>query len=102
MDAGRGSGDAPVVWVTGAGSGMGRASALALVEGSRRVALSGRREEVLESVAAEVQAMGGESLVLPLDVGDRDAVAPAAEAVRKRWGRLDGLVLASGANVRDR
>src|SRR4051794_22597071 len=102
MEAAQGGGEAPVVWVTGAGSGMGRASALTLAEGGRRVVLSGRRQEVLESVAVEVRATGGEALVLPLDVGDRDAVAHAAGAARERWGRLDGLVLASGANVRDR
>jgi NADP-dependent 3-hydroxy acid dehydrogenase YdfG len=57
---------------------------------------------VLESAAAEVRAAGAEALVLPLDVDDRDAVLRAAADVRERWGRLDGLVLASGVNVRDR
>jgi NADP-dependent 3-hydroxy acid dehydrogenase YdfG len=94
--------DPPVVWVTGAGSGMGRAAALTLADGGRRVVLSGRRMDALQAVAAEVVAGGGEALALPLDVGDPDAVAHAAAAALHRWGRLDGLVLASGANVRDR
>jgi NADP-dependent 3-hydroxy acid dehydrogenase YdfG len=102
MDAREQGGDAPVVWVTGAGSGMGRASAVALAEGGRRVVLSGRRPDVLESAAADVRAAGAEALVLPLDVDDRGAVLQAAATVRDRWGRLDGLVLASGVNVRDR
>jgi NADP-dependent 3-hydroxy acid dehydrogenase YdfG len=94
--------DAPVVWVTGAGSGRGGASALALSASGRRVALSGRRREALDAVAAEVVESGGEALVLPLDVGDASAVADARSAVVDRWGRLDGLVLASGVNVPDR
>jgi NADP-dependent 3-hydroxy acid dehydrogenase YdfG len=94
--------DAPVVWVTGAGSGMGRAIATALGGSGRRIVLSGRRIDALEAAAAEIGTAGGEALVLPLDVGDATAVAEAPTAVRDRWGRLDGLVLASGVNVPDR
>ncbi|SEQ47249.1 SDR family oxidoreductase [Microlunatus flavus] len=91
-----------VVWVTGAGSGMGRAAAVAAARTGRRVALSGRRREALEetaSLAAEAgRDAGGETLVVPLDVADAGAVPGAAALVRERWGRVDDLVLAAGLN----
>jgi NADP-dependent 3-hydroxy acid dehydrogenase YdfG len=87
-----------VVWVTGAGSGMGRASAVAAARAGRRVVLSGRREDALAETAGLVADAGGESLVLPLAVTDRDAVAAAHAAVVERWGRVDDLVLSAGLN----
>ena len=59
-----------VLWVTGAGSGMGRAAAVAAGAAGRRVALSGRRAEALEEVGEAVRAAGGDALVVPLDVTD--------------------------------
>jgi len=88
-----------VVWLTGAGSGMGRAAAVALGAQGRRVALSGRRPDALTETARLVTDAGGEALVVPLDVADPDAVAPARDAVRERWGRVDDLVLAAGLNT---
>lgn len=102
MDAGQGGAGAPVVWVTGAGSGIGRAAALEIAASGRRVVLSGRRRDALDAVAAEVVAAGGDALVLPLDVQDAGAVARARAVARERWGRIDALVLASGVNVRER
>ncbi len=92
----------PVVWVVGAGSGMGRACALDLAEHGHRVAVSGRRSEALDAVATAVALADHESLVLPLDVGDADAVERAHAAIVEQWGRLDALVLASGTNVPQR
>lgn len=86
-----------VVWVVGAGSGMGRASAVELVRGGWSVVLSGRRQEALDESARLVTDVGGESLVLPLDVRDASAEDVVA-AVLHTWGRIDGLVLAAGAN----
>lgn len=86
-----------VVWVSGAGSGMGRASAVELAKGGRRIALSGRRPEALEETASLVREAGGEALVLPLDVGADDVTAAAARIVAE-WGRLDALVLSAGLN----
>ncbi len=88
-----------VVWVTGAGSGMGRAAAVALGAGGRRVALSGRRADALEETARLVAEAGGEACVVPLDVADPGAVGPARDVVRARWGRVDDLVLAAGLNA---
>lgn len=83
------------VWITGAGSGMGRATALRAARSGWTVALSGRRGEVLEELAAEIREAGGSALVAPLDVQDREAVRGTAE----RLGGIDALVLAAGLNA---
>lgn len=90
------------VWITGGGSGMGRASALAAAADGWAVALSGRRRDALESVAGEITAAGGTALVVPLDVQDRAAIIAAAYAVTEHFGRLDALVLAAGLNTPQR
>lgn len=88
-----------VVWVTGAGSGMGGAAAVAAAGGGRRVALSGRRREALEDVAEAVRAAGGEPLVVPLDVTDVAAIEAAHRTIAGAWGRVDDLVLSAGLNT---
>ncbi|MFD1722982.1 SDR family oxidoreductase [Amnibacterium endophyticum] len=85
-----------VLWVTGAGSGMGAAISVAAAEAGWRVALSGRRREPLEAVAARC---GEGAAVIPLDVQDPGAAAPALDAVRERLGPVTGLALAAGLNV---
>lgn len=89
----------PVLWVTGGGSGMGRATALSAASSGWRVALSGRRHERVRAVASEVEALGGEVLSLPGDVRSIEDVAECASAVEQNWGRLDGLVLSAGMNA---
>src|SRR5690606_55410 len=91
--------DARTVWVTGAGSGMGRASALVAAQDGRPVALSGRRPEPLEEVAAEIRAAGGTALVVPLDVADRAAVKAAAVRIGEELGSIEALVLSAGVNA---
>jgi len=91
--------DARTVWVTGAGSGMGRASALAAAQEGRPVALSGRRPEVLEEVAAQIRAGGGTALAVPLDVTDREAVREAAARIEQELGSIEALVLSAGLNA---
>lgn len=90
-----------VLWVTGAGSGMGRAAAVAAAPG-RRVALSGRRPEPLAETAALVERAGGQALVLPLDARDPAGVADAARAIRDAFGGIDDLVLSAGLNTPQR
>ena len=89
----------PVLWVTGAGSGIGRASAVSAASRDWRVALTGRRPDRLQSAADEVEALGAEVLALPGDVRSAEDVAEGASAIARRWGRLDGLVLAAGLNA---
>ncbi|WP_298455799.1 SDR family oxidoreductase [uncultured Cellulomonas sp.] len=87
-----------VLWVTGAGSGMGRSAAVAAAA-DRRVALSGRRVDALQETAALVESAGGQALVLPLDARDGDALAHAHDAISSAWGRVDDLVLSAGLNT---
>jgi NADP-dependent 3-hydroxy acid dehydrogenase YdfG len=89
----------PVLWVTGGGSGMGRASALSAASSGWRVALSGRRPEPVLEVALEIEASGGEVLALPGDVRSIQDVTDCSAAIAQEWGRLDGIVLAAGMNV---
>lgn len=91
--------NARTVWVTGAGSGMGRASALAAAQDGRPVAMSGRRVGALEEVAAEVRAAGGTALVVPLDVTDRAAVTAAPRRIEEELGSIEALVLSAGINA---
>ncbi|MDH2445465.1 SDR family NAD(P)-dependent oxidoreductase [Amnibacterium sp. CER49] len=90
-------GDPRVLWVTGAGSGMGRAAAVTAAAG-RRVVVSGRRREQLDGTARAVEAAGGEALVLPLDVTDTAAIADAHRELASRWGAVSDLVLSAGSN----
>ena len=87
------------VWITGAGSGIGRAVALSAARAGRRVALSGRRVDELQQTAADAESAGGEALVVAADVGDQAAVDHAHQAVVDTWGRVDDLVLAAGLNA---
>jgi NAD(P)-dependent dehydrogenase (short-subunit alcohol dehydrogenase family) len=80
-----------VALVTGAGSGIGRACAVALAEAGFAVALAGRRREPLAQAAQEIEGRGGEALVAPADVADPAAVDGLFAAVRERFGRLDLL-----------
>lgn len=91
--------DGRVLWITGGGSGMGAASAVAAARDGWTVVVSGRRADRLEAVVTEIRAAGGTSESLPLDANDPDAVAAARDAVLERYGRIDGLVLAAGLNA---
>lgn len=82
-----------VAIVTGAGSGIGRAVAHALMARGYAVALLGRTAASLEATAADVSATAasGSSLVVPADVSDEAQVASAFDAVVATWGRVDVL-----------
>lgn len=80
---------AKVAVVTGAGSGIGRAVALGLLDAGYAVALAGRRVAELEETAGLAKA--GKPLVVPTDVSDQTAVETLFEKVGKQFGRLDLL-----------
>ncbi len=77
------------VVVTGASSGVGRATARAFADRGDRVALLARGETALAGAAADVKARGGRPFVVPVDVADADAVDAAAEAVESELGPID-------------
>ena len=85
--------------VTGAGSGVGRASALALLQDGWSIALAGRRKEPLEETARMAGDAGQRALVVPTDVGKPDEVAALFARVKERFGRLDFLFNNAGGNV---
>jgi NAD(P)-dependent dehydrogenase (short-subunit alcohol dehydrogenase family) len=79
---------AKIAIVTGAGTGVGRAAALALIKAGYAVVLAGRRKDVLEKVAAEA---AGESLVVPTDIADPAAIKALFAKTKETYGRLDLL-----------
>ncbi|MEW2506966.1 SDR family oxidoreductase [Amycolatopsis sp. CA-161197] len=81
--------------VTGAGSGIGRRVARALLGAGYQVALAGRRAEALSETADGAPG----ALVVPTDVASPESVAALFEAVRERWGRLDLLVNNAGVSA---
>lgn len=94
--------DGKIAWVTGAGSGIGEAAALALAGAAATVVLTGRREEPLRQVASMIEAAGGRAVVEPGDLTRSGDVDRIVAAIRDRLGRLDVLVSNAGVNVRER
>jgi len=85
--------------VTGAGTGVGKAVALALLADGYRVALAGRRKEMLEQTAREAGTAGSNALVAPTDVGKPDQVQALFARIRRAFGRLDVLFNNAGGNA---
>jgi NADP-dependent 3-hydroxy acid dehydrogenase YdfG len=81
-----------VVVVTGASSGVGRATARAFGARGAKVGLIARNEQALQNCAREIEQAGGEALVLPADVSRDAEVLKAATAAFERWGRIDTWV----------
>jgi NAD(P)-dependent dehydrogenase (short-subunit alcohol dehydrogenase family) len=78
-----------VIVITGASSGIGRATARAFVERGAGVALAARSEGSLREVAKECEAAGGRALVVPTDVADEEAVQELARRTAESFGRID-------------
>ncbi|MGQ0512547.1 MAG: SDR family oxidoreductase [Betaproteobacteria bacterium] len=89
---------ARIAIVTGAGSGVGKAAALALLKDGWNVALAGRRKDVLEKTAQESGA-GERALCVPTDVAKQDSVKALFAAVKQKWGRVDCLFNNAGVNA---
>ncbi|WP_027474168.1 SDR family oxidoreductase [Curvibacter gracilis] len=88
-----------VAVVTGAGSGIGRAVALALLQDGFSVVLTGRRPEPLNALAQAAQAAGQTALAVPTDVRDPASVAALFEHVEARFGRVDVVFNNAGINA---
>jgi NAD(P)-dependent dehydrogenase (short-subunit alcohol dehydrogenase family) len=85
-----------IAWITGAGSGIGEAAALALAEEGATTVLTGRRREPLEGVAARIHQQGGTAHVQPADLTNSKQVQKIGEFIRDTLGRLDILVNNAG------
>jgi clavulanate-9-aldehyde reducatase len=91
-----GAPDAPVVMVTGALGGIGRATSLAFAARRARLVLCDLSLKTAAMLISEIESLGGEAEALVLDVRDGPAQQAAAEAAVERWGRLDVLVANAG------
>ena len=87
-----------VLYVTGGGSGIGRAIVLMAARGGMKVAVADAVGERAEQVAAEVGALGGEALALALDVRDAAGCVHVAETIEGRLGPIDGMVACAGVS----
>ncbi|MFL9953743.1 glucose 1-dehydrogenase [Paraburkholderia nemoris] len=88
--------NSPVVLITGALTGIGRATALAFAREGNRVVVSGRREEAGQALAAELRALGAEAEFLRADVRFEAEVRSVVEQTVARFGRLDVAVNNAG------
>lgn len=84
--------------VTGAGSGLGRATALRLAEEGAAVALLSRTREELEEVARQIESLGRDALILVADTSDESQMRQAFETIADRFGRLDFVFANAGIN----
>ena len=88
-----------VAMVTGAGSGIGRASSLALLAAGYQVVLAGRRADALRETIALAGDLGAHALAVPTDATDPAAVKALFAATRERFGRLDLLFNNAGTSA---
>jgi NAD(P)-dependent dehydrogenase (short-subunit alcohol dehydrogenase family) len=82
--------------VTGAGKGIGRASALALAQEGANVVVTARTQSDLEDIAREIEALGVKALVVPADISQEADVERLAQAAREAFGKVDILVNNAG------
>ena len=90
-----------VAAITGAGSGIGRATALALYKDGFSVVLAGRRQHMLEETAALAGGESPRAMVVPTDVSDPASIAALFETIRKTYGRIDLLFNNAGITTRN-
>ena len=88
-----------IVVITGASAGVGRATARAFAEQGAQIGLLARGEAGLEGARRDVEAAGGEALVVPTDIADANQVEAAADAVEEEFGPIDIWVNNAMASV---
>jgi NAD(P)-dependent dehydrogenase (short-subunit alcohol dehydrogenase family) len=88
-----------VALVTGAGTGIGKAVALAFLQEGYRVTLAGRRKELLEQAVTEAGTAAGQALIVPTDVRDPASVRALFTQTREAFGRLDVLFNNAGVSA---
>lgn len=89
-----------IIWITGAGSGVGKAMSLAYAENNNTLILSGRSEESLNEVENELKAKACQYHILVLDVSDENAIEPAVKQLIDLHGRIDILINSAGISQR--
>lgn len=85
-----------IALVTGAGRGIGRATALALAKAGARVAITARTSEQLQAVSAEIAAIGAEALPIAADLSDLSMPATVLKRIESTWGAVEILVNNAG------
>jgi NAD(P)-dependent dehydrogenase (short-subunit alcohol dehydrogenase family) len=90
---------AKIALVTGAGTGVGRAVALALAKAGYSLVLAGRRQEMLDKVAGEINAVGAQALSVPTDVSERSSILKLFAVTKASFGRLDVLFNNAGVGA---
>src|SRR5690606_14447919 len=88
-----------VAIVTGAGSGIGKASAIALLQAGWHVAFAGRRADVLDQAVASAGEAASRAIAVPTDVSDPESVRKLFAAAVKAFGRVDLLFNNAGVNA---
>lgn len=91
--------DDQVAIITGGGGALGSAIAQGLSRAGARIVLVGRRQQLLDTAAVEIQAAGGTALGIAADVHDRSGLELVRQQVFARWGRIDILINAAGGNI---
>ncbi len=88
-----------VIIITGASSGIGRATALALAKLGAKLGLAARNYAALSAVADQARQLGAQAIAVPTDVTRKDQVADLVSEVLATFGRIDGLVNCAGVGV---
>ena len=91
--------DHSIAWITGGGSGIGQAGAVALAQAGATVIVSGRRREPLAETVKRITDAGGKADFETLDIGDKAACERAASNIIKRHGKVDILVNNAATNI---
>ena len=86
----------PVVLITGALSGIGRATAIAFAKEGARLVVAGRREDARQQLAAELRRLGADAAFIKADVQHDDEVRDLVDQTVARFGRLDAAVNTAG------
>ena len=94
--------DGRIAWVTGAGTGIGAATAERFAAEGATVVITGRRREPLEAVAGRIGEAGGTAHVRPADLMKADQVKAVVDGIEREFGRLDVLVSNAGLNIMER
>ena len=93
------SSSSPVVVITGASAGVGRATAIAFAQRGYNVSLIARGADSLEGARRDVETAGGRALVLRVDVAEANDVFAAADRVIAEWGKIDVWINAAMATI---